>query len=141
MASADLPAPSEGLVLTHFVVVSDQDRSREWYRTVFDGEVVNERDPVMLKVANSWLILNEGGGPTEDKPDVTLEPPADPNRTSAFLNVRVADIWQVHRDWTARGAEWLTEPIDRGAEIRGYVRDPDGHLIEVGQSTAFVERD
>lgn len=140
MASADLPAPSEGFVLTHFVVVSDQDRSREWYRKVFDGEVVNERDPVMLKVANSWLILNEGGGPTEDKPEVTLEPPADLNRTSAFLNVRVADIWQVHRDWTARGAEWLTEPMDRGAEIRGYVRDPDGHLIEVGQATAFLER-
>jgi lactoylglutathione lyase len=140
MRRSDLPAPTDGIVLTHFLVVSDQDRSREWYEQVFGAQVVHERDPVMLKLANSWLILNDGGGPTEDKPDVTLETPPDPDRTSAFLNVRVADIEQIHRDWSARGARWLTEPMDRGGEIRGYIRDPDGHLIEVGQSTGLLDR-
>jgi catechol 2,3-dioxygenase-like lactoylglutathione lyase family enzyme len=129
----DFPAPREGFVLTHFLVVSDQDRSREFYRTVFDGKVIFERDPVVIKVANSWLILNVGGGPTDDKPTVTLETPPDPNRTSAFLNVRVADMQMAYREWTARGAEFLTEPKDHGREIRAYIRDPDGHLIEVGQ--------
>src|SRR6266581_4844804 len=88
----DFPAPREGFVITHFLVVSDQDRSRDFYRTLFDGKVLIERDPVIMKVANTWLILNEGGGPTDDKPTVTLTTPPDPNRTSAFLNVRVADI-------------------------------------------------
>ncbi len=135
----DFPAPKEGFVLTHFLVVSDQDRSREFYRALFDAHVLIERDPVIMKVANSWLILNEGGGPTDDKPTVTLETPPDRDRTSAFLNVRVADIAQTYADWTAKGAEFLTEPKDHGREIRAYARDPDGHLIEVGQTTGLLD--
>jgi lactoylglutathione lyase len=134
----DLPAPASGFVITHFLVVSDQDRSREYYRTLFDATVVLERDPVILKVANSWLILNVGGGPTDDKPTVTLTTPPDPDRTSAFLNVRVADIHAAYADWSAKGAEFLTEPKDHGREIRAYIRDPDGHLIEVGQTTSSL---
>jgi lactoylglutathione lyase len=129
-------APTEGFVMTMFLVVSDQDRSREFYRGIFDGQVLIERDPVIMKVANTWLILNEGGGPTDDKPTVTLTTPADPDRTSAFLNVRVADIAKAYREWSAKGAAFLTEPKDHGREIRAYIRDPDGHLIEVGQAVA-----
>ena len=135
MADMDFPAPAEGFVLTHFLVVADQDRSRRWYERVLGAKTVLERDPVIMKVANSWIILNVGGGPTDDKPDVTLETPPDPRRTSAFLNIRVADIAAVYQQWRAAGAEFLTEPQDRGAEIRCYMRDLDGHLIEVGQST------
>jgi lactoylglutathione lyase len=134
----DFPAPEEGLVLTHFLVVSDQDRSREFYRSLFEARVVLERDPVIMKVANSWLILNEGGRPTDDKPTVTLTTPPDPDLASAFLNVRVADIHKVYEEWAAKGAEFLTEPKDHGSEIRAYVRDPDGHLIEVGQATGVL---
>src|SRR5258705_3358812 len=86
MADSEFPAPQSGFVLTHFLVVSDQDRSREFYRSVFGATVVLERDPVILQLANSWLILNVGGGPTDDKPAVTLAPPDDPGRASAFLN-------------------------------------------------------
>jgi len=136
MNPEDFPAPREGFVLTHFLVVEDQDRSREFYRSLLDGLVLLERDPVIMKVANSWLIMNVGGGPTPDKPAVTLTTPPDPNRTSAFLNIRVADIWKVYREWSAKGAEFLTEPVDYGREIRAYIRDPDGHLIEVGQSVS-----
>jgi lactoylglutathione lyase len=134
----DFPAPAEGFVITHFLVVADQDRSREFYRTLLDGQVLLDRDPVIMKVANTWLILNVGGGPTDDKPDVTLTTPADPSRTSAFLNIRVADIAKVYEEWSAKGAEFLTEPKDHGREIRAYVRDPDGHLIEVGQATGIL---
>ncbi len=138
MALEDFPAPTEGFVLTHFLVVSDQDRSREFYRSLFGGRVVRERDPVILKVANSWLILNLGGGPTDDKPGVILTTPQDPNETSAFLNVRVADIHKAYAEWSAKGASFLTEPKDHGVEIRAYIRDPDGHLIEVGQATGVL---
>jgi lactoylglutathione lyase len=131
----DFPAPKTGFVVTHFLVVSDQDRSREFYQSVFGATVVLERDPVILKLANSWLILNSGGGPTDDKPSVTLTTPRNPDETSAFLNLRVADIAAAYAEWSARGAEFLTEPKDHGREIRAYIRDPDGHLIEVGQAT------
>ena len=83
---------------------------------------------------HTWLILNVGGGPTDDKPTVTLTTPPDPNRTSAFLNFRVADIAKTYKEWSARGAQFLTEPKDHGREIRAYIRDPDGHLIEVGEA-------
>ena len=129
----DFPAPSEGFVITNFLVVSDQDRSRDFYQRIFNGKVVLERDPVIMKVANTWLILNDGGGPTDDKPTVTLETPPDWDRASAFMNVRVADIAQIYKDWSAKGATFLTEPKTFAREIRAYVRDPDGHLIEVGQ--------
>jgi lactoylglutathione lyase len=135
----DFPAPKEGFVITHLLVVADQDRSREFYRSVFEGQVVLERDPVVMKVANTWLMLNVGGGPTDDKPGVTLITPPDPGRASAFLNVRVADIAKVYQEWSAKGAEFLTPPKDHGREIRAYVRDPDGHLIEVGQATGLLD--
>ena len=136
MTDSEFPAPREGFVVTHFLVVSDQDRSRDFYTSVFGAKVVLERDPVIMRLANSWLILNVGGGPTDDKPAVTLAPPDDPDRTSAFLNLRVADIAACYAEWSARGAEFLTEPKDHPSEIRAYIRDPDGHLIEVGQSKA-----
>ena len=133
---AELPAPSEGFVLTHFIVVSDVERSRRFYSEVLGGEVVMAGEPSIVALANSWVIINVGGGPTEDKPTVTLEPPQDPNRTSAFMNIRVADIASLYQEWSSRGAEFITPPQQRATEIRCYIRDPDGHLIEVGQSTA-----
>jgi lactoylglutathione lyase len=134
----DFPAPKEGFVITHVLVVADQDRSREFYRSLLGGQVLLERDPVIMKVANTWLTLVTGGGPTDDKPGVTVSPPADPARTSGFINVRVADIATVYREWLAEGAEFLTEPKDHGREIRAYLHDPDGHLIEVGQVTELL---
>jgi len=131
---ADFPAPTEGFVLTHFIVSNDVERSRRFYADVLGGEVVMEGEPTIVALANSWIIINVGGGPTEDKPTVTLEAPTDLDRVTSFMNIRVADIEAIHRDWSARGAEFLTPPQDRGAEIRCYVRDPDGHLIEVGQT-------
>ena len=132
------PAPREGFVVTHLLIVSDQDRSREFYRRVMDAEVVRERDPVVLRVSNSWLILNSGGGPTDDKPDIIAAPPQNPNLLTSTLNIRVANIATVYRDWKARGAAFLTEPKDHGREIRCYMRDPDGHLIELGQATGIL---
>ncbi len=138
MADADFPAPSEGIVLTHFVVSADVAASNAFYVDVLGGKTVMVGPPSIVKLANSWIIINEGGGPTEDKPEVVLDVPSDPNRVAAFLNIRVADIQQVYDEWSAKGAVFLTPPINRGAEIRCYMRDPDGHLIEVGQATGVL---
>jgi len=138
MNPGDFPAPKEGFVISYVLVVADQDRSREFYRSLLDGQVLLERDPVIIKVANTWLTLVTGGGPTDDKPGVSLSTPADPGRSSGFLNIRVADIAQFYKESSAKGAEFLTEPKDHGREIRAYLRDPDGHLIEVGQVTGLL---
>jgi hypothetical protein len=134
MHESDFPAPDAGIVLTHFVVSADVAASADIYTPHRGGKTVMEGGPTIVKLANSWIIINEGGGPTDDKPKVVLEAPQDPDRVSAFLNIRVADIDSVYREWSAKGATFLTPPIDRGAEIRCYMRDPDGHLIEVGQA-------
>jgi len=138
---AEFPAPTEGIVLTHFIVSDDVERSLRFYTDVLGGETVQAGEPSFVQLANAWIIINVGGGPTDDKPTVVLETPPDPDRVSSFLNIRVADIQAVYEDWSARGAEFLTPPQDRGAEIRCYIRDPDGHLIEVGQtSPEFLEQ-
>lgn len=137
----NLPVPEEGILVTTFLTVENVDRSRRFYSEVLGGTVVLERNPCMVKLANSWLIMNPGGGPTPDKPGITLVPNQQRDEVSAFLNLRVADIAQVYREWSAKGAEFVTEPIDRGAEIRCYLRDPDGYLIEVGQSTGLLQGD
>jgi predicted enzyme related to lactoylglutathione lyase len=136
MALPDAPIPEHGFLVTHFLTVVDQGRSREFYTSILGGKVVTPENPCIIRLANSWIILNSGGGPTPDKPEVTLEPPQNPNRVSSFLNLRVADAEACYNDWQAKGAEFLTEPLDNhGWETRCYMRDPDGYIIEVGQST------
>jgi catechol 2,3-dioxygenase-like lactoylglutathione lyase family enzyme len=51
------------------------------------------------------------------------------------MNFRVADIQACYKLWKSRGAEFITPPIPKYGEIRCYIRDPDGYIIEVGQST------
>ena len=129
----ELP-PKEGFILTHFLTVSDVRRSREFYLRILGGQVILEGEPTIIEIANSWLILNTGGGPTDDKPTVTLHTPQNPNEVSNFMNIRVADIRSCYEEWRKRGAEFLTESKDHRFEIRCYMRDPDGYIIEVGQS-------
>ena len=136
---AQFPAPAEGIVLTHFIVSKDIERSRRFYVEVLGGEALLEGDPSIVALSNGWVTISVGGGPTNDKPTVTLEPPSNPDRVSGFLNIRVADIGAVYQLWKARGAQFLTPPINRGSEIRCYMRDPDGHLIEVGQLVGRIK--
>src|SRR5690606_11114397 len=125
--TSDFPAPTEGLLVTHFLTVSDVARSRSFYTDIFGGRVIQAENPCVVQVANSWIIMNPGGGPTPDKPGITLQAP-DPNAdtVSAFLNIRVADIAAFHTRTRELGGVFLTEPIDRKAETRCYLRDPDG---------------
>ena len=132
--------PREGISIAQFLTVSDIERSARWYEKVFGARVLSLGDgnaPGYLQLENIWMILNVGGGPTPDKPTVTLSVP-DPNHINSFLNLRVADIQACHKLWKSRGAEFLTPPIPKYGEIRCYIRDPDGYIIEVGQSTTLT---
>ena len=134
---AELPPRPEGIALCHFIVSDDVERSRRFYTEVLGGRVIfsGPGGLTYVALANTWLIINVGGGPTDDKPTVSLETPRDLDRVSAFLNIRVKDIATVYADWSARGAQFLTPPKQHQYEIRCYIRDPDGYIIEVGQTT------
>ena len=134
--SYEMP-PREGISIAYFLTVTDLERSARYYEKVFGARILTMGDgnaPPYLQLANIWMILNVGGGPTPDKPTVLLSVP-DPNHISSFMNFRVADIQACYELWKSRGAEFITEPIPKYGEIRCYIRDPDGYIIEVGQST------
>ena len=131
--------PREGMSIAHFLTVADIERSARYYEKVFGARVLSLGDSKgasgHIQIANTWLIVNVGGGPTPDKPTTTLSVLADPDTINSFMNIRVADIQACYELWKSRGAEFITEPIPKYGEIRCYIRDPDGYLIEVGQST------
>ena len=134
--SYEMP-PRDGISIAHFLTVADIERSARYYEKVFGARILSLGDgnaPGYLQLANIWMILNMGGGPTPDKPTVTLSVP-DPNHINSFMNFRVADIQACYELWKSRGAEFITGPIPKYGEIRCYIRDPDGYIIEVGQST------
>ena len=130
--------PQVGMSVAHFLTVADIDRSLRFYETVFGGRALSRGDsegaPGYIQIENTWLLVNVGGGPTPDKPSVTLSVP-DPNKINGFMNIRVADIQACYKLWKSRGAEFITPPIPKYGETRCYIRDPDGYIIEVGQST------
>jgi len=136
--SYEMP-PREGISIAQFLTVADIERSARYYEKVFGARILTLGDgnaPAYLLLANIWMILNVGGGPTPDKPTVTLSVP-NPDKINSFMNFRVADIQACYKLWKSRGAEFITEPIPKYGEIRCYIRDPDGYIIEVGQSTAL----
>jgi hypothetical protein len=116
--------PQDGFTVAYFLTVAD----------VFGGRILSRGPPGYIQIANTWLIVNVGGGPTPDKPTVTLSVPDDPDSVSSFMNIRVADIQACYELWRSRGAEFITEPKEQYGETCCYMRDPDGYIIEVGQS-------
>ena len=135
--------PSAEMALTRLLVVADIGRSTAWYRDVLGATVFREYGgtSVVLEFLGSWLLLVTGGGPTDDKPDVTFAPPDDPDRVSAQLIVRVPDCRDAYETLAGRGAEFLTPPVDRGFEVRAFFRDPDGHLFEISETADGGEED
>ena len=122
-------------IVTNTIIARDIKRSVAFYRDVLGATVLRDGEPTFLRLANIWLTINGGGGGTDDKPDVIASPPRDPNVLSNFINLRVADIKRCHEVWSSRGARFITEPKVHATEMRCYMRDPDGYLIEVGQTT------
>lgn len=127
--------PSEGMALTHIMVVSDIARSRDWYRDVLGATIDREYGgtSIVLNFQGSWLLLVTGGEPSDDKPDVTFASPDDKTRVSHAMTIRVPDCMGAYDTLKARGAEFLTPPVNWGMEIRAFFRDPDGHLFEISQ--------
>jgi catechol 2,3-dioxygenase-like lactoylglutathione lyase family enzyme len=130
----DFPTPD--VEATLLLVVRDAERSKLFYRDVLGATLYREYGgtSVVLQFQGMWLLLVTGGGPTADKPDVTFAPPSDPNSITHELTLRVPDCRAAYEELLARGAEFLTPPVEYEYEIRAFFRDPDGHLLEISQA-------
>ncbi|TMK77396.1 MAG: VOC family protein [Actinobacteria bacterium] len=130
--------PTPDVEVTHLFVVSEVERARAFYRDVLGAELFREYGGTscVLRFQGAWLLLVTGGEPTKDKPTVTFAPPADPDRVSSELTFRVPDCRDAYETLRARGATFLTPPVDWGGEIRAFFRDPDGHLLEISEAVA-----
>ena len=128
--------PTSDMELTHILVVSDLEPARSFYQDVVGAKVVREYGGTscVLNFQGSWLLLVTGGGPTKDKPDVTFASPQHPQTVGHAMTIRVPDCHGAYEILKSRGAEFLTPPVDWGAEIRCFFRDPDGHLLEISQA-------
>ena len=125
-----------GVAVTHILVVADPARSRDFWVDVLGAELYREYGgtSVVLRFAGTWLLLVSGGGPSADKPTVVFAPPDDADRVSHAMTLRVTDCQEAYEALRSRGAAFLTPPHDRGSEIRCFLRDPDGHLVEISQA-------
>ena len=134
--------PQDGITVAHFLTRRRHRALASIFQTVFGSRILSRGDskgaPGYLQIANAWLIVNVGGGPTPDKPTVVLSVPPDPDKVSSFMNIRVADIQACYELWRKRGAVFITEPKPKYGETRCYIRDPDGYIIEVGQSNPGI---
>lgn len=128
--------PTSDMELTHILVVSNMEQSRHFYGDVLGATFVREYggSSCVLKFQGSWLLLVTGGEPTRDKPTITFASPQAPDTVSHAMTIRVPDCQAVYEILKSRGAEFLTPPVDWGAEIRCFFRDPDGHLLEISQA-------
>ena len=128
--------PTDAMALTHILVVSDLVRARTFYTDVLGATVYREYGGTscVLQAFGTWLLLVTGGGPTPDKPTVTFTPPADPDAVSHSMTIRVLDAHAAHDLLVARGASFLAPLETSDWEIRGFFRDPDGHLLEISEA-------
>lgn len=133
---AEAGFPLDGMELTHILVVADMGRARSFYRNVLGASIEREYGGTscVLKAFGTRLLLVTGGGPTPDKPTVTFAEPADPDRVSHSMTIRVPDCQGAYEVLTARGAEFLTPPVKSPWEVRAFFRDPDGHLLEISEA-------
>ena len=118
----NLPAPTEGILVTHFITVRSVARSHAFYSKALGGQVAPEENPCIVKLANSWVLMNPGGPPTPDKPDISVVNYEPGNTVSTFINLRVADIQACYEQRSAKGAEHMRPPF---TELAGPWSHPD----------------
>jgi catechol 2,3-dioxygenase-like lactoylglutathione lyase family enzyme len=128
--------PVEGVEVTQLLVVADLERAVAFYRDVLGARLSRTYagTSAVLSLQGTWLLLVTGGGPTPDKPTVTFAPPSEPDRVSHELTLRVPDCRNAYEVLVGRGANFLTPPVESDWEIRAFLRDPDGHLLEISQA-------
>ncbi|MGB7785326.1 MAG: VOC family protein [Salinimicrobium sp.] len=127
--------PFEDSALTNILVVSDMSKSKKYYVDVLGANLFREYggDSMVLEFLDNWILLVTPGGPTEDKPETNFVVPSNRNNVSHSFTIRVKDCSRSYELLKQKGVEFLTPPVERGAETRCFFRDPDGHLFEISE--------
>jgi lactoylglutathione lyase len=137
---SDVTFPEPNAPLTHILVVGDIEVSKRFYSGVLGASLFREYGgtSAVYEFLGCWLLLVTSGGPTPDKPSISMAPPRDPDIVSAAFTIRVANCAAVYDALVARGAVFITPPhtSEDGHEIRCFFRDPDGHLFEISEYNA-----
>jgi catechol 2,3-dioxygenase-like lactoylglutathione lyase family enzyme len=130
----------DGMELTHLLVVADVERSTRFYVEALGAEVHREYGgtSAVLRFLGTWLLLVTGGGPTADKPGVDFAAPPDPGTASHEMIIAVPDCRAAYEALRTYGVEFLAAPTEYEWEVRCFLRDPDGHLIELSESKRHV---
>lgn len=130
--------PFQDSALTTILVVTDMSKSKSFYVDVLGAKIYREYggDSLVLEFLGNWLLLVTKGGPTPDKPMTYFNPPADLDSVNHAYTIRVEDCIKSFEILKSRGAEFITPPMDNGAETRCFFRDPDGHLFEISEYRA-----
>ena len=101
------------------------------------------RAPVILEfqgvVLQAWREIR--GGPTPERPDVTFRPTGRHRARELRLTIRVPDCQRAYQALADRGAVFLAPPGQYEGEIRVFSWDPDGHLLEISQTTPRATTD
>jgi len=98
--------PSEGMELTHILVVSDIEHSRHFYTDILGATLYREYGgtSIVYNFQGAWLLIVTPGGPTEDKPDVEFVAPNNPRKVRHSFTIRVPDCQAVNGQIAARTA-------------------------------------
>jgi lactoylglutathione lyase len=113
------------------LVVSDLDRAVAFYTDVLGLPLKHRSGPfAQLSTGQTRLALYERGAMAETL-GFDLEPPR-PEAAAFEIGFLVPDVDHAFEELCARGAVPVTPPTDRPwGQRTAYVRDPDGHLIEL----------
>lgn len=128
--------PEKDMALTTILVVSNIDKSKDWYLNVLGASLYRKYggSSVVLEFLENWILLVTEGEPTEDKPNTHFVKPEDPNKVSHAFTIRVKDCQKSYEELKHRGAKFISPPYNHGYEIRCFFTDPDGHLFEISQA-------
>lgn len=130
--------PFEGSEISTILVVSDINKSKEFYIDGLGATIFREYGgtSMVIEFLGHWLVLVTSGEPSADKPTTSFLPPENLDSVSHSFTIRVKDCHRSYSILLEKGIDFITPPYDWGAEIRCFFRDPDGHLFEISEYRA-----
>lgn len=129
--------PDAGAAVEPLLAVADLGRSLEFWQDQLGGAPLLRWDGyALLRLGAGRLHLAVTGDPPEDRA-VRLVPPRGRGEATGEVVLRVADCAAVVDRLEQRGVRFLGPPATPawGGEVRAFLHDPDGHLVEISSTT------